>query len=72
LFLLNQVADHALGARVQHVQRVGLGSGAIAPAAILMFRRCASVVIGSPRRSSALPPRAITIRIWKPPSPVGG
>ena len=38
-------------------------SGAIASAAILMFRRCTSVVIGSPRRSSALPPSAITIRI---------
>ena len=25
-FLLDQVADHALGARVQHVQRVGLGA----------------------------------------------
>jgi len=24
-FLLDQVADHALGARVEHVQRVGLG-----------------------------------------------
>ena len=40
------------------------------PAAILMFCRCASVVIGSPRRSSALPPRAITIRIC-PASSVG-
>jgi hypothetical protein len=26
-FLLDQVADHALGAGVQHVQRVGLGAG---------------------------------------------
>ncbi|HEY6313349.1 MAG TPA: hypothetical protein VIY52_21430 [Streptosporangiaceae bacterium] len=32
-------------------------------AAILMFLRCTSVVIGSPRRNSALPPRAITIVI---------
>ena len=38
-------------------------SGAIAWAAILMFLRCTSVVIGSERRSSALPPSAITIRI---------
>jgi len=38
-------------------------SGAIASAAILMFRRWTSVVIGSPRRSSALPPSAITILI---------
>ena len=38
-------------------------SGAIASAATMMFRRCTSVVIGSPRRSSALPPSAITIRI---------
>jgi hypothetical protein len=42
-------------------------SGAIALAAIMMFRRCTSVVIGSPSRSSALPPSAITIRISKPP-----
>jgi hypothetical protein len=38
-------------------------SGAIARAAVLMFCRWTSVVIGSPRRSSALPPSAITIRI---------
>jgi hypothetical protein len=34
----------------------------------LMFRRWTSVVIGSPRRNSALPPSAITIRI--PGSPL--
>ena len=39
-------------------------SGAIAWAAISMFLRCTSVVIGSERRSSALPPRAITIRTF--------
>jgi hypothetical protein len=33
----------------------------------LMFRRCTSVVIGSPRLSSALPPSAITIRIVQAP-----
>jgi hypothetical protein len=38
-------------------------SGVIASAAILTFWRCTSVVIGSPRRSRALPPSAITIRI---------
>ena len=38
-------------------------SGAIACAAILTFFRWTSVVIGSERRSSALPPSAITIRI---------
>ena len=26
-FLLDQVADHALGARIEHIQRVGLGPG---------------------------------------------
>jgi len=41
-----------------------LASGAIARAAISMFLRCTSVVIGSERRSSALPPRAITIRTF--------
>src|SRR5215469_13662066 len=38
-------------------------SGAIASAATLTFRRWTSVVIASDRRSSALPPSAITIRI---------
>jgi hypothetical protein len=47
-------------------------SGAIASAAILMFRRWTSVVIGSLRRSSALPPSAITIRILQPPRSVTG
>jgi hypothetical protein len=41
-------------------------SGAIASAAVLMFLRWTSVVMGSPRRSSALPPNAITIRIVRP------
>src|SRR6516225_3757154 len=41
--------------------------GAIASAAILTFRRCTSEVIGSLRRSTALPPTAITIRILSPP-----
>ncbi|MFZ0188894.1 MAG: hypothetical protein WAL72_18330 [Streptosporangiaceae bacterium] len=38
-------------------------SGAIAWAAILKFVRCARVVVGSLRRSSALPPSAIMIRM---------
>src|SRR5512139_2434570 len=37
--------------------------GARASAAILTFARCASEVIGSPRFSKALPPRATTIRM---------
>ena len=38
-------------------------SGAIASAAVRMFRRWTAVVIGSDRRSSAFPPRAMTIRM---------
>jgi hypothetical protein len=41
-------------------------SGAIASAATRMLRRYTSVVIGSERRSSALPPSAITIRTADP------
>ncbi len=97
--LLDEVADHALGAGVQHVQRVRLGggerlglqrqqaylrplpwttttlcpaaSGAIASAAIRMFLRSTSVVIGLPLRSSALPPSAITIFHSQPPARAG-
>src|SRR3954469_24658988 len=37
--------------------------GASASAAMRTLRRCASAVIGSPRRSNALPPSATTIRM---------
>jgi hypothetical protein len=40
-------------------------SGAIACAATLTFLHSTSVVIGSSRRSNALPPGAITIRILR-------
>jgi hypothetical protein len=45
-----------------------VANGAIARAATMMLRRCTSVVIGSLRRSSALPPSAMRIRMLSLPA----